>query len=264
MAEETTTVRLSLDARGVARVTLARPEVHNAFDERMIAELHEAARRIADGGARVAVLTGEGRSFSAGADIRWFRRQVEATREERIAGSTALGDMLSAFDRLPCPLIGRINGQAFGGGLGLIAVCDIAIAAATARFAMTETKIGLVPANISPFVIARIGVRHARRTMLSGRMIGAAEAAEIGLVDRIAAPEVLDDAVEEEIGWAFEAAPGAAAATKALIREIAAARPEDRRAIAVGALADAWETEEGREGIAAFLEKRAPSWKPGG
>ncbi len=264
MSESFETITLTTDARGVARLTLNRPEVHNAFGEQMIADLHRAAGLLAaDGALRAVVLTGAGESFSAGGDIRWFKRQVEATRDERMAGSAALAAMLRALDEMPLPLIGRINGQAYGGGNGLIAVCDVAIGAQSARFGLTEVRLGLLPANVSTFVVRRMGARNARRVMLSGRIFSAAEALSLGLLDSVVAPEALDEAVEAEIAQLLQAAPGAVGATKALIRYVDGHAIDDCVAYSAASLADAWETPEGQEGIAAFLEKRKPAWRRG-
>ena len=171
------TIRIEGDARGVATLTLARPERHNAMDAAMIGELARAAVALGeDVSVRAVVLTGEGKSFSAGADLNWMKAQFDASRAERIAEATALARMLKALNEMPKPLIGRINGQAFGGGLGLISVCDVAVASQSARFAFTEVKLGLIPATISPFVAARMGEARARRVFMSGRMFDAQEA----------------------------------------------------------------------------------------
>ncbi|MEX2629071.1 MAG: crotonase/enoyl-CoA hydratase family protein [Tistlia sp.] len=262
MSETFQTLTLACDARGVATLTLARPEVHNAFDETVIAELQRAAERLAaDPGVRVVVLTGEGRSFSAGGDLRWFRRQVDSGREERIAGSRALGSMLRTLDELPRPLVGRINGGAYGGGTGLISVCDIAIGVEGARFGLTEVRLGLLPANISPFVVRRLGAGNCRRVMLSGRTFGAGEAVQLGLLAAAVPAEALDAAVEAEVAELLQAAPGAAAATKRLIRYVEGHDLEASLDYSARALADGWESAEGQEGIAAFLAKRTPSWR---
>lgn len=256
------TLTLTTDARGVATLTLNRPEVHNAFGEETIAELQQAADRLADDPAvRIVVLTGAGKSFSSGGDIRWFRKQVEATRSERMSGSRALATMLRSLDELPKPVIGRINGQAYGGGNGLIAICDIAIGAQTAKFGLTEVRLGLLPSNISTFVVRRIGQRNARRVMLSGRIFSAAEAVELGLLDRAVPPEELDAAVEAEVAQLLQAAPEASGKTKALIRYVDRHEVEDCIAYSAASLADAWESAEGQEGIASFLEKRPPAWR---
>lgn len=262
LSERFETLSIARDARGVVTLTLQRPEVHNAFDETVIAELHRAAEALgADPLVRVVVLTGAGASFSAGGDVRWFHRQVEADRRQRIAGSAALGAMLRALDALPRPLVGRINGAAYGGGTGLISVCDVAIAADHASFGLTEVRLGLIPANIAPFVVRRIGAAHSRRLMLSGRRFDAREAVAIGLLDAALPADQLEAAVEAEVAELLHAAPGAAAATKRLVAEVAARDLAGGLSYAAEALADAWETPEGQEGIAAFLGKRRPDWR---
>lgn len=262
MTDSFETLTLETDARGVATLALARPEVHNAFDETVIAELHRAAERLgADPAVRVVVLTGQGRSFSAGGDLRWFRRQAASGRDERIAGSRALGAMLRALDELPRPLVGRINGGAFGGGTGLISVCDVAIGVEGARFGLTEVRLGLLPANISPFVVRRLGAADSRRLMLSGRFFEAAEAVEVGLLHAAVPVDELDAAVEAEVVELLRAAPGAAAATKKLIRYVSTHDLEANLDYTARALADGWESDEGREGVEAFLAKRKPSWR---
>ncbi|RUW29759.1 enoyl-CoA hydratase, partial [Mesorhizobium sp. M2A.F.Ca.ET.015.02.1.1] len=179
------TIRVTTDEIGIATLTLARPDKHNAMSGQMIAELAAAAELLAnDDKARAVVLTGEGDSFCAGADLAWMRTQASAARDERIVEAKKLALALRALNELPKPLIGRINGQAFGGGLGLISVCDVAVAVDTARFGFTEVRLGLIPATISPYVLARIGEGRARRVFMSARIFDANEARELGLVSR--------------------------------------------------------------------------------
>lgn len=256
------TIRVEIDHRGVATVTLNRPDKRNAFDEVMIAELDEAARCLGgDPAVRVAVLAGAGAAFCAGGDIGWFARTAELAREERVRQSAALATMLSRLDRLPMPLIGRVNGAAFGGGVGLVAVCDLAVASDEARFALSEVRLGLVPANISPYVVARIGVASSRAVMLSGAPFDAARAESLGLVARAVPAGELDDAVEELVAAHLEAAPGAVAATKQLIRDVAGRDGAEVMSLTAACLADAWESEEGRAGIRAFLDRTTPPWR---
>jgi methylglutaconyl-CoA hydratase len=264
MNSEYQTIRLDVDRRGVATVRLHQPQVHNAFGEQMISELTDAAGRLAAAPeVRVVVLTGEGESFSAGGDFRWFQRAAAGTRELRIDGSRRLATMLRAIDELPRPVVGRINGQAFGGGVGLICVCDVAVGAEHARFGFTEVRLGLLPANISPFAVRRMGARNCRRTMLSGRLFSAAEAVDLGLLDAAVPEEALDASVAEEVEALLQAAPGAAGDTKRLIRHVAGHAMEECLRYSAESLADAWETDEGREGIACFLEKKTPPWRAG-
>ncbi len=258
------TLDLQRDARGVAYLTLNRPERHNALNAALIDDLARAAAELADDPAvRVVVLTSVGKSFCAGGDIGWFRDTLALDRAGRVAQSAELGRMLTALAQLPKPLIGRIQGPAYGGGVGMIAVCDLAIGAVEARFGLTEVRLGLIPANISPHVIARIGAARARATMLSGALFDAAHARHIGLLDDAVPGDDLDAAVEEVVQAHLQAAPGAVAATKALIRDVAATPAEGHLALTSERLADAWESEEGREGIDAFLSRRTPPWRSG-
>ncbi len=258
------TVLIERDPRGVATLTLNRAEKHNALNARMIADLTAAASELAtDSAVRAVVLTGAGTSFCAGGDLAWMRTQTTATRARRIAEATRLALMLKALNELPKPLIGRVQGQAFGGGMGLMSVCDVTIAVTGPRFGFTEARLGLIPATISPYVVARMGFAHAREVFASARNFDAHEAVRLGLASRAVAPEDLDAAVEAEIAPCLSAAPGAAAASKALLFRLA--RPIDDATIEMtaAALADQWETEEAAQGIAAFFDKRPAPWAKG-
>jgi methylglutaconyl-CoA hydratase len=256
-------ITLNVDKRGVALVTLNRPERHNALNRKMIAELHAVALKLADDDdVRVVVLTGNGESFCAGGDLGWFRDTLAMDRKGRIAESRALAEMLHALDQLPKPLIGRINGATYGGGTGMVSVCDVTVADSAARFGLTEVRLGLIPANISPYVIARIGAARARSVMLSGKLFGAEKACILGLVDQVT--DSLDTATEAQVTVHLEASLSAVAATKKLIAFVNAHDIEASKEYTSEALADAWETEDGREGIASFLAKRLPSWRSGG
>lgn len=256
------TLTLTTDPRGAAWLTLNRPSRHNALNAQLIADLTRAAEELAaDDAVRVVVLTGAGDSFCAGGDIGWFRETLALDRAGRVAQSATLGHMFNALAHLPKPLIGRIQGPAYGGGVGMISVCDIAIGAQEVRFGLTEVRLGLIPANISPHVIARIGAARARATMLSGALFDAAHAERIGLLDRAVPGADLDAAVEEVVAAHLEAAPGAVAATKRLIADVAATAPEDHVALTAARLADAWDSAEGGIGIDAFLNRRTPPWR---
>lgn len=256
------TIRLASDPRGVATLTLARPERHNALSAEMIAELTEAARLLAeDASVRAVVLAAEGESFCAGGDLNWMRAQFDASRDQRIAEAKKLAFMLRALQSLPKPLIGRVQGAAYGGGVGMVAVCDVAIAAEGARFGLTETRLGLIPATVGPYVVARLGHANARRVFMSARLFGAEEAKELGLVHRVVEPAGLDAAVEAEVVPYLSAAPAAVAAAKALLHRLGPRIDESVIDMTIGALADAWETPEAREGVAAFFERRPPKWK---
>ncbi|SCY35775.1 crotonase/enoyl-CoA hydratase family protein [Paracoccus tibetensis] len=256
------TIRVRQDARGVATLWLARAEKHNALSRQMIDEVTEAAGQLArDPAVRVVVLAGEGASFCAGGDLGWMREQIAADAETRRAGAQALAGMLAALNGLPKPLIARVHGNAFGGGVGMMAVSDIALAADTARFGLTEVKLGLIPATIGPYVLARMGEDKARRVFFSGRLFDAAEAERLNLAAQVVAPEALDAAVEAEIAPFLLAAPGAVAAAKAQCRALGprldAAVIED----SIERLVAVWEGAEAPEGIAAFFEKRKPGWQ---
>lgn len=245
---------LAVDVAGIATLTLNRPDKHNALNAAMIAELAEATRRIADDdGIHAAVLTGSGRSFCAGADLNWMRMQFDATRSERIDQARALASMLDGLNRLPKPLIGRINGPAYGGGLGLMAVCDAAIAATNAKFAFTETRLGIIPATIGPFVMARMGEAAARRVFFSARPFGPAEAVTLGLAAATSDQDALDDAVMAELSPYAATEPAAVARAKALTRSLGMQIDADTLERTAEALADAWESPQARQRIGAFL-----------
>ena len=251
-------VRIETDARGVATLRIARPEKRNALDRATIDALAAAARELgADPDVRAVVLAGEGAAFCAGGDLDWMREQMDASADERAEGARALAGMLGALDAMPVPLIGRVHGDAFGGGVGLACVCDVAIAGPEARFGLTETRLGLIPATIGPYVVARLGPL-ARRVFMAPRLMDAREAAELGIVARVAGD--LDAAVEAEVRPYLSAAPGAVASAKALARRLSGAPGEAEIEATVAALVARWETEEARDGIAAFFARRPPPW----
>lgn len=255
-------IRLTRDSAQVARLTLARPEIQNALSLHVAAELrHALATVAADSQVRALVVTGEGKSFCAGGDLKWMQTVLAQEREQRIADSLPLADLFYEFDHLPKVVIGRINGPATGGGFGLACICDVVVASSAARFSLTEAKLGLVPANIGPYVARRLGLARARRYGLTARFIDAAQAHSIGLVDRVVPPEELDSAVAEEVDLVLSLPVSSIAATKKLFNDVTGRPPRECRAYTAEALADAWETPEAAEGIAAFLDKRPPSWK---
>ena len=246
----------------VTTVRLNRPDKHNAFDEHLIAELTQAFRDLAsDAAVRVAVLTANGQSFSAGADLDWMKRMSAMGRADNERDAMALADLMEAIDRCPKPVVGVIQGAAFGGGVGLVACCDIAIATSSASFSLSEVRLGLLPAVISPYVAAAIGPRACRRYFLTAERFDAATAAKLGLVHRVVEPEALEAARDETIKQLLIGGPAAQGAAKDLIRRVAGAAIDDtlRRDIAAR-IADARASAEGKEGIAAFLEKRKPNW----
>ena len=255
-------LNVSIDPRGVAVLMLNRPAVHNAMDAELIAALTQAAHRLGrDPAVRVVVLTGSGKTFCAGGDLAWMQAQMEADAETRAREARGLAEMLRALDEMPKPLIGRISGPAYGGGVGMMAVCDAAIGVDHAKFALTEVRLGLIPATIGPYVVARMGAAKARRVFFSGRRFDAKEAVDLGLLAKAVDADELDDAVEVEIGAYLEAAPGAVAEAKALVRRLGGGVTEAEVAASVSALVARWESSEAQDGIAAFFDKRNPSWR---
>src|SRR3954471_24657496 len=242
---------------GAARVTLNRPEVRNAFDEALIAELTAWAESVQPGGAdRVAVLAGAGKMFCAGADLAWMSKMVAYTREENVRDARAMARMFEALDRLPVPLIWRVHGAALGGGVGLAAVCDIVAAAEHAIFASTEVKLGIVPAVISPYATAKIGRSAARELFLTGARFSAARGKEIGLVHAVAEEGELDRVVAKYVNDLLTSAPEAVAAAKRLIAEVTGTASADRTAAVeytIDAIAERRISKEGQEGMGAFL-----------
>lgn len=255
------TIRIERDGRGVARLVLNREAKHNAMSARMIVELREAAADLAtDEAVRVVVLTAAGTSFCAGGDLAWMQAQMEADGPTRGAEAGKLADMLGALNRLPKPLIGRIQGQAFGGGIGLISVCDVAIGVEGASFGLTETRLGLIPATIGPYVLARMGEAMARRVFMSARLFDADEAVRLGLLARAVPAGALDAAVEAEVAPYLDCAPGAVAAAKALALRLGGRVGKADVDHSIAQLVERWESPEAQEGIAAFFARRKPSW----
>lgn len=256
------TIRIETDTRGVATLWMARPGKHNALSQQLIEELTAAAAQLgADPKVRVVVLAGEGASFCAGGDLGWMKQQIAADAATRRAGARALAGMLSALNLLPKPLIARVHGNAFGGGIGMMSVCDIAIAAETAKFGLTEVKLGLIPATIGPYVLARMGEDRARRVFFSGRVFDASEAVALNLAVRSVAPDDLDKAVEAEVAPFLLGAPGAIAAAKAQCRFLGPRITETEIEDSIDRLVAVWEGQEAPEGISAFFEKRKPGWQ---
>lgn len=260
----TPTIRIERTSRGVARLTLARAEKHNALNIEMIRSLGVAAETLGeDASIRAVVLAGDGASFCAGADLGWMREQAVKDKPARLAEAMELAGMLQALDRLPKLLIARVQGPAYGGGVGLLAVCDIVIAADTAKFALTETRLGLIPATIGPFIVRRLGEGGARRVMLNAKTMDAREALAAGLVSVVVAPGELDAAVDAEVTAALACAPGAIADAKALCQQLARNPAADQRGWSAEQLARRWETAEAQEGLASFFEQAPPSWRSG-
>jgi methylglutaconyl-CoA hydratase len=246
----------------VARITLNRPEVHNAFNEDVIAALQSSFDALRDDTVvRVVVLAGEGRSFSAGADLDWMRRASTWTEEENRTDAAALAKMLRTIAEFPKPVVARVHGSAFGGGAGLVASSDIAIASEEALFGFTEVRLGLVPATIAPHVIEKIGPGRALPLFLTGERFNAHRAAQIGLVHQVVSPDDIDEAVNVITRALLEAGPNAQAACKELVRTVAVAQRSVADAYTAALIARVRTSPEGREGIGAFLEKRKPGWQ---
>jgi methylglutaconyl-CoA hydratase len=235
----------------VLRIALARPERRNAFDAALIAELTAAFADVASG-VRAVVLSGDGPSFSAGADVEWMRSSIDLSYAENVADALRLRALLDAIDSCPAPVVARVQGHALGGGCGLVACCDVVAAEPDAQFAFSEVRLGIVPAVISPFALAKIGSGAARRYFVTGERFGAAVALRIGLVHEVA--DDLDAAVDRLVGELLAAGPQAARAAKELAREPLPADETARR------IAERRTSSEGQEGLKAFLEKRAPRW----
>src|SRR6266508_934675 len=245
----------------ILRVTLNRPEVRNAFDEDLIAELTAAAAQAAqDKTLRAVVLAGNGKTFCAGADIGWMSKAIAYTQRENLSDAEDLARMLERLDTLRVPLIGRLHGAALGGGVGLAAVCDIVIAADDAVFALSEVKLGILPAVVAPYVLRKIGVSAARELFLTGARFTAARAKEIGLVHEVVPTDALDNTVGTYVSELLSSAPDAIAAAKALIPSVWGRSVEGAMPITAPAIAERRVSPEGQEGLRAFLEKRRPTW----
>ena len=247
---------------GVARVTLDRPELRNAFNDELIGKLHAAFQDVSrDRSVRVMVLAGNGPAFCAGADLNWMKRMAGYGPAENLADAKALAAMLATLDRLPKPTIARVPGPVFAGGTGLVAACDIAVGTPEAKFCLSEAKLGLSPATISPYVMRAMGERSARRYFMTAEVFDAAEAFRIGMLSLLVPVEKLDTAIQELVNHLLAGGPEAHGKIKDLIRAVAGRRPDD----ALGAetaqrIAEIRGSPEGKEGIAAFLEKRKASW----
>lgn len=257
------TIQVEESGAGIFTLTLQRPEQHNAMSLEMIRELRNALDELSGKASlRGLVLAGgNGPSFCAGGDLRWMQGIAQQPAEQRRSEAKELAEMLAALNNLPALTLARINGAAYGGGLGLIACCDLAIAVETARFALTEVKLGLIPATISPFVVGKLGGANARRVMLHAKRFDAHAAKALGLISAVVSgTDALDQAISQELKLLAQCAPEAVRTTKQLIREVAGQPPEAVQDLTVTRLAETWETDSTREGVAAFFEKRPPHW----
>lgn len=252
----------SLDARGVATLTLNRPEVHNAFDDAVIGELNGAIEHFGKHpDVRLLVLRAEGKSFSAGADLGWMKRMATYSREDNLADARELERLMRGLYEFPRPTVAVVQGAAYGGAVGLVSCCDIALASEAASFSLSEAKLGLAPAVISPYVIAAMGPRQASRYFLTAERFSAATARETGLVHEVVAPEALAEAQEKLLATLLGNGPVALMACKALLRKVTAATSPEIAAYTTELIASLRTSQEGQEGLGAFFEKRAPAWQ---
>ena len=245
-----------------ATITLNRPEQHNAFNPVMVKALTESFHKLGErNDIRMVVLTGSGRSFCAGADLASMKEAAAHSYEDNLKDAEGIFDLMVAVDRCPLPVVGRINGSAIGGGMGLVSCCDITVSVDRAKFGFSETRLGLVPAVISPFVIAKIGQNNARELFLTGERFDAWRAKEIGLIQHVLDEANIDEKIDERVRELLKSAPGAVRAAKRLIASVAGRSRNDLRRYTTQMIAERRSSDEGREGISAFLEKRKPWWR---
>jgi len=253
-----------LDSRGVAYVTLNRPEIHNAFNDQFIEQLIELFTKMeADQAIRLVVLTGAGRSFCAGADLNWMKSMVNYSEDENRRDSERLATLFQTINNFTRPVIGKINGNCFGGGVGLLAVCDTCIAHDEVKLGFTEVKLGLIPAVISPFVVKKIGVSYARSSFLSGELFSAQRAYEWGLIHKVVKSDMLENAVDKSIERHLLAGPQATIAAKRLVEQVSSMLGEDESKLTsytCSEIAKARISTEGQQGMQAILEKKSPPW----
>ncbi|MCY4206627.1 MAG: crotonase/enoyl-CoA hydratase family protein [Roseovarius sp.] len=255
------TISIEMDNRGVATIWLDRADKRNALSAQMITELHAAADAISrDASVRVAILAAKGGTFCAGGDLEWMRTQFESDAEATRREASKLANMLSALNNLPKPLIGRLHGNAFGGGVGLACVCDVAVGVDNMLMAFTETRLGLIPATISPYVRARMGASMARRVFMSGRGFAANEAVRLNILSHAVSAGDLDDAVEKEVAPYLKCAPQAVAKAKKLLLSSGPKIEQSEINHSIDELVACWEGEEAKEGISAFFSKQKPAW----
>ncbi len=255
-------VILETDKRGVACLTINRPEIHNAFDDALIEQLIQTLERVdVDPAIRILVLGSEGKSFSAGADLNWMRRMADYTAEENFADAMQLAKLMACLNGLSKPTIARVQGAAFGGGVGLVACCDMAVASTKALFSLSEVRLGLIPAVISPYVVAAIGERASRRYFVTAERFTAQQAAQMGLLHDVVEPDQLDESVEQLLQEILKGSPAAQTAAKKLVADVAFEPLNDELLrMTAQRITDIRASDEGKEGLNAFLQKRAPGW----
>lgn len=256
-------VLFEVDERGVATVTLNRPEKHNAFDDALIKELTNIFKKVGeDKNIRVMILAANGKSFCAGADVNWMRRMADYTFEQNVADANALANMLWELNYLPKPTIARVQGAAFGGAVGLVACCDMAVGSKLSKFCLSEVKLGLIPATISPYVIDAMGARVARRYFTTAEVFSARRARRLGLLSETVTEEELDSTIDDLVQHILRNGPAATAAAKQLVFDVSH-QPAEEELLEKTSLriATIRVSEEGQEGLKAFLEKRPPNWR---
>ena len=255
-------ITFHVDANRVARLTLNRPEKHNAMSVLMMTEIIAAFKEIGQNELiRAVVISGEGKTFCAGADLTWMQSNLDKTREQRMKESRRLSLLLQAIDHSPKLIIAALNGSSFAGGIGLMCACDIVIGVNSAKFALTETRLGLVPANITPYVLRKIGSAKTRRVVLNACVFDANAAEKLGLLDEVVTAETLNEAVDRELQEALACAPEAIARTKQMLARLGKGDLENPDEYLIGQLADAWDGDEAQQGIRAFFAKQSPPWK---
>ncbi len=255
-------IKLNIDTKQIAWLSLNRPEKHNAMSVLMMAEITAAFEEFErNKKIRAVVIRASGKTFCAGADLKWMQANLDKTREQRITESKRLSMLLTAVDQSSKLVIAAVNGSSFAGGIGLMCACDIVIGVESARFALTETRLGLVPANITPYVLRKIGPANTRRVALNACLFDAQTAEKLGFLDRLVAPDELDHAVNTELKQALDCAPLAISKTKQMLARLQKGGVDDIEGYLIGQLADAWEGDEAQQGIRAFFAKQAPPWK---
>lgn len=256
----TENVLVTTDERGICTIKLNRPEIHNAFDIDLIQDLSIQLTFASDDDfIRAIIITGEGNSFSSGADIDWLKAMIKQDHETNSMEAYQMAQILQKLYALPKPTIARINGSAFGGALGIIACCDIAIATTVSEFAFTEVNLGIIPAVVSPYIVSAIGYRHAKRLFISGKHISAKQAQALGLIHEVVDTDELDDSVEQEVKLLLQAGPSAQQECKRLVQKLAGIS-DDLSNYTAELIAQIRISKEGQEGLNAFLEKRKPDW----
>ncbi len=264
MTQDSAHLQIDSPLPNVTQITLNRPTVHNAFNAQLVSDLHHQIRTLdSDASVRAIVLTGAGKSFSAGADLNWVQQISKADEATNFADAMGLADLLRTLAHTRTPTIAKINGAAYGGGIGLVACCDIAIADRDANFGLTETRLGLVPAVISPYVVNALGPRQATRLFMTGQSFDAHTACQLGLVHETVSSDQLDNAIEQQLALLLKGGPQALYAAKSLVGAVAGRTADSQKALdqaTAKLIASLRVSPEGQEGIAAFLEKRAPNW----